>query len=939
MSSKLVFFQCGFCKLKRKRALLPLLLSVLVLLLVLFIPGHTEGQGAEVTSIISAGGRHTLALKSDGTVWAWGNNQHGRLGDGTTSGDGWSSNRLEPIQVRGPGGEGYLEDIISVSAGGSVYGFSVALKSDGTVWTWGSNREGRLGDGTYTGRKTPVQVRAPSGSGALTGIVEISAGSDHVLALRNDGTVWAWGNNSYGRLGDGTSDNSRVPVQVRGAGGEGYLTGIKQVSAGSLHSLALANDGSVWAWGENMYGQLGVENPGYLPWFQTPVRVRGIGGEGYLGNVRQISAGGRLSLALLNDNTVMAWGDNSRGQLGDGTTSGRNYPERVMGPGVEKNLTNIVDVSAGGSHVLALKSDGTVWAWGSNSNGILGNGESGTFITETSPVQTLHLSNAVSVSASGMSMALKEDGSVWAWGRNYNGQFGDGTTNNSNIPVKSLINLKDSADPVITSVDPSSPEVQPVRQPFTIKGNHFHEGLEIKLKAPYPSNKEWRIPRDENPDITVYQDKIELIAGFYIGGTWELIVTNPDGKQSNLFTFDVQAPPVDAYIKSWSVEPREVNVGEKVTLTVEFYNTGQNAHTFTAGASLWAPDGTAGKKKIDFNPFRNHPGHNNPVNLIPGNSHTLSWDYIIDKPGGWDVQFAVWKEYNNPDYHEPDPGNIVSRSPSPRAIDYITATGDYPFPPPPDPDHEIALYWQNKSTGLRFVNYYDTTGNYPVGGGGIGIVDPDRWNIVDAGDLNGNGKTDLLWHNTETGLLYAWMMDGLMILDMTGLGMAANTDWKAVALGDMSGNGSLDVIWENSSNGNRLVWFMDGTNRTGMAPLTGRDPSWSIAAAADMNGNFHTDLLWQNEATGEREIWLMEGINNIDSVTIGPELGQQWRIAAAGDFNANGYNDIIWENIDTGLRYVWYMSFLERFDEAGLGIYPTSWQIVGIASIIKFFHM
>lgn len=324
---------------------------------------------------------------------------------------------------------------------------------------------------------------------------------------------------------------------------------------------------------------------------------------------------------------------------------------------------------------------------------------------------------------------------------------------------------------------------------------------------------------------------------------------------------------------------------------------------------------------------------------MPGDSHNLSWDYVIDKPGGWDVQFAVWKEYKNPDYHEPDPDNIVSRSPKPKAVDYVTATGDYPFPTPPDSDHEIALYWQNKSTGLRYVNYYDPEGNIADGGGGIGIVEPDRWNIVDAGDLNGNGKTDLLWHNTETGLLYAWMMDGLMILDMTGLGTVANTDWKAVTFGDMNGNGNLDIIWENNISGKRLVWYMDGINNTGMASLPERDPSWTIAAAADMNGNFHTDLLWQNEATGEKEIWLMEGLSKIESVTIGPELGPQWRIAAAGDFNANGYNDIIWENIDTGLRYVWYMQFLEHIDEAGLGIYPTSWQIAAIASIIKFAHM
>ncbi len=246
---------------------------------------------------------------------------------------------------------------------------------------------------------------------------------------------------------------------------------------------------------------------------------------------------------------------------------------------------------------------------------------------------------------------------------------------------------------------------------------------------------------------------------------------------------------------------------------------------------------------------------------------------------------------------------------------------------------QSALYWQNTETGLRYVYFYDGTGTDPAGMGGIGIVDPDRWNIVDAGDLDGNGKTDLIWHNTETGLLYAWLMDGLEVLSMTGLGEVANTAWKAVALGDMNGNGSLDVIWENSANGNRLVWYMEGTENKGFGSLPSRDPAWSIVAAADMNSSGHTDLLWQNESGVEREIWLMEGLEKISSIPLGPDLGQKWRIAAAGDFNANGFNDIIWEDRDSGLRYIWFMDGTgsgQPVDQGGLGTIDMSWQIAGL---------
>ena len=369
------------------------LLCCIAVLFLLLITGRSAF--ASVTPQVSARGGYSLALKSDGTVWAWGNNQYGQLGDGTTE------SSSTPVQVSD------LSNVIAIAAGNDL---SLALKSDGTVWAWGFNGSGQLGNGTTKDSSTPLQVSN------LSDVIAIAAGLASGMALRSDDTVRAWGNNQYGQLGDGTTEDSSTPIQVSN------LSGAIAIAAGAVgHSLALKSNGTVWAWGNNQFGQLG---DGTTESNSTPVQVSN------LIDVIAIGGGEYHSLALKSNGIVLAWGWNDGGQLGDGTKKDKHTPVKVH------KLSGIIAIDGGGaSHNLALKSNGKVWTWGWNKYGQLGDG---TTTNRTAPIRVKGLSGIVAINGSGgtHSLALKSDGTVWAWGNNSSGQLGDGTTKNRLTPVQ-----------------------------------------------------------------------------------------------------------------------------------------------------------------------------------------------------------------------------------------------------------------------------------------------------------------------------------------------------------------------------------------------------------------------------------------------------------------------------------------------------------------------
>ncbi|GAA3448198.1 PASTA domain-containing protein [Dactylosporangium matsuzakiense] len=325
-----------------------------------------------------------------GRVIAWGNNERGQSGDATAGESGVKVLTVNDDRFR------------QVSAGGQ---FSLALHLNGTVWAWGDNTVGENGQGNLDASTHPVMrqiplLLPPSDPAPQGRIVQISAGYKHALALREDNTVFGWGFGANGRIGDGNATSRFAPVPVLNLGAQL----VAQISAGGSFSLALDKLGRVWAWGDNSKGQLGGLSNIEL---REPVRT------GFTG-VKQVSAGFNHALALTADGGVWSWGDNTNGQLGDNSTAMRGTPQKVQG--LSGTFTA---VSAGASHSLALRSDGTVWAWGSNTQGELGDGST----TERHLpvlVQGLPAGMTAIDAGTGASGATDATQALWSWGAAHN---------------------------------------------------------------------------------------------------------------------------------------------------------------------------------------------------------------------------------------------------------------------------------------------------------------------------------------------------------------------------------------------------------------------------------------------------------------------------------------------------------------------------------------
>lgn len=360
---------------------------------------------------IACGIDYSFALKNDGTVWGWGANSQNQLGDNT-----WVD-QSKPVKIDG------LDEIVSISSGLWI---NAALKKDGTVWLWGARN---VQVNNEQGERIPEK---PKQEKYISNVAAIKSGGFHIVALKKDGTVWCWGFNEKGQIGSESKTDQYVsdPTFVEG------LENIVSIAAGSFHSLALKDDGSVWVWGHNKAGMLTGNPKENREIIRKPIKVEG------LPKIVKISTKGYHNIAVDEAGDTWVWGDNEFGQLGTKTKGDNDVNTTDSYIPIPKKIDvqyKIKSIFPGRYCCLAIKDDNSLIGWGSNTKiqyagGIM---NSVAIVDSDMPVSVKGLTNVIEASVGyHHALILKDDGSLWTWGKNLNGQLGNGKNIDISEPVK-----------------------------------------------------------------------------------------------------------------------------------------------------------------------------------------------------------------------------------------------------------------------------------------------------------------------------------------------------------------------------------------------------------------------------------------------------------------------------------------------------------------------
>ncbi len=913
------------------------------------VSGLTSGMAA-----VTASYSHTCALSSAGGVKCWGANTTGQLGDNTTA------NRFTAVDV-----SGLTSGVAAITAGNS---HTCALTSVGGVKCWGANSIGQLGDGTFAQRLTAVNV-----SGLTSGVAAITAGESHTCALTSVGGVKCWGFNGNGQLGDGTVATRLTAVDV-----SGLPFGVATISAGNVHTCALASGGGVKCWGSNANRQLGDGT--------TTQRLTAVDVNGLTSGMAAVTAGNSHTCALSSVGGVKCWGFNGGGQLGDGTTTPRLTAVDVSG------LTSgVVAITIGHLHTCALTSAGGVKCWGANGNGQLGDG---TLTQRFTGVDVSGLTSEVDAITAGYyhTCALTSAGGVKCWGFNGSGQLGDGTTT-QRLTAVDVSGLTSG----VTAINAGSSHTCALTSAGGVKcwgangSGQLGDGTIItpRLTAVDVSGLTSGVTAITAGDA--HTCALTSVGGVKCWGANDfgrlgdgtnlqrLTAVDVSGLTSGVAAITAGAAHTCALssaggVKCWgynafgqlgdgSTTPRltAVDVGGLpfgvAAITADSSHT--CALTSAGGVKCWGfngsgqlGDGTTTQRltAVDVS------GLTSGVTAInAGNAHTCALTSVggvkcwglngggqlgdgtttqrltaVNVSGLASGVAAITADSSHTCALSSVGGvkcwgfNGSGELGDSTITDRLTAIDVFSFAPRPSLASSINPARVNQSITYTVQIF----GNTPTG---LVVFKADGVPISGCGAVTlASGTAACTTSFASFGpriITVTYGGDGLNSRSLGALGAGQMVLPVSKIVGDLSGDAKSDLLFQNA-NGTVSAWLMDGTTVTAAAGLLGADPSWTITHTGDFNGDGKADLLWRN-TNGTVVLWLMDGTNVIgSSVLLGPD--PSWSVAHVADFNGDGKADLLWRNTN-GTVSMWLMNGTTVASTGGMLGPDPSWSISHVA--------
>ncbi|MDD4964543.1 MAG: FG-GAP-like repeat-containing protein [Gallionella sp.] len=788
------------------------------------IPVDVVGLASGVVSI-SAGGGFNCATTSVGGVKCWGRNNSGQIGDNSLV------NRLAPVDVLG------LTGGVSAVATGGYH--ACALTTAGGVKCWGYNGYGQLGDNTVVDHATPLNV-----VGLSSGIVSIVAGQHHTCALTTAGGVKCWGYNLFGALGNNTTVNSQVPVDV-----QGLLTGVVSIVAGGYHTCAIMTTGAMKCWGDNSSGQLGNNT---VVTSVVPVDVTGLAS-----NVTAGAASSYHTCAIVSAGGTKCWGTNAYGELGDGTITQRLIPTDVS------TLTSGVSaVSAGLWHTCALTSLGGVKCWGWNLSGQVGDGST---MDRWLPVDILLGTNI----ATPQSITFDVVPALTV-----GGVGGLKVTATSGLPA-----VLSSLTPTICSVVGSTVTGISVGM-CTLAANQA--GNSTYQAAPQTTTS---IPVTLAPRVSLSVNTLAFAARNIGNPSTPQVVTLTNTGSVSLSITGVLATGDFAQTNTCA---SVLSAGASCAISVTFTASAVGARTGSVTVSstavpssnIIALTGTGKATYADFNGdgksdmlWRNPSSGIDAIWIMNGTT-LVSNTAITTVPAPWAVAGMG-------DFNGDGKSDIVWRNPvsgadalwlmngttllSNTAISIvpvsvmIAGVGDF------NGDGKSDILWRNPTTGtdaMWLMNGSTLLSNIAI------TTVPTPWFIAGTGDFNGDGKSDILWRNPTSGVNAIWIMNGATLVSNTAITIVP-APWVIAGTGDFNGDGKSDILWRNPVSGLNAIWLMNGATIASNTAISTVPASVMVAGVGDYNGDGKSDIVWRNPTTGTDAIWLMNGVTLLKNGAVG----------------------------------------------------------------------